>query len=55
MRTVEWCIGCRDQRKNVDLALKKPNLRDSKPITNEGEKPANMEEEEIGVVEKPRP
>lgn len=48
-------MRCQGYRRNVDLALKNLDLRTSKPATNAGEKPANVEEEETGMVEKPRP
>lgn len=51
----EWCVGDRDHQRNVNLALKKLNLRIwIKTATDAGEKMTNVEERATSSVEKPR-
>jgi hypothetical protein len=49
---VEWHVGGRDHRRNIDLAFKKPDLRTLiKSATHTGKKTANEEENETSTVE----
>jgi 5-methylcytosine-specific restriction endonuclease McrA len=50
---VEGSVGGRDHRRNVNLALKKSNLRIwTKTVTDAGKLMDNMVEEDISTVEK---
>jgi len=46
--TVKWRVGDRDPRNNVDIALKKQDLRTCKTATDAVEQTTNVEERATG-------
>jgi hypothetical protein len=52
--TVKWRVGVRDPWRNVDLAMKKLDIRTWKTSTNTGEKIVNVKERATNSMEKPR-